>query len=226
MKAASEAGVSHLPSEARIEIVRETRVGRTASRGTAMINKFVAMGLGGPLRRPRAHGRSGPRAGRPGRSRSHRSDARARSRHQGIAQTPYPAPGARGGPQGKGLSPPSAQPGPRRYRGSEELIGQSRARGGRGRNGWGADCRGPLPTPIEFRRLWSLMNGLAGSTPSRPRPVKVGLIHPISFASCRHPSLCPAFAPRRGAKRIFCAAPLALLMGFVWPSRRRATRAF
>jgi hypothetical protein len=44
--AAKSTFISNSASKAQIDIVRETRVGRLASRGTAMINKYVAMGLG------------------------------------------------------------------------------------------------------------------------------------------------------------------------------------
>src|SRR5271163_3191831 len=38
--------ISNSSWQAQIDNVRETRVGRLASRGTAMVNKFVAIGLG------------------------------------------------------------------------------------------------------------------------------------------------------------------------------------
>ena len=112
-----------------------------------MINKFVAMGLGAlvalaPMADDEAQeqvAQAAPAATEPTPAPAHATRGSHRRRTPGRF-------GARGGPQGKGLSPPSAQPGPRRYRGSEELIGQSRARGGRGRNGWGADCSAP-PDP-------------------------------------------------------------------------------
>ena len=111
-----------------------------------MINKFVAMGLGAlvALAPMAAVAQEQVAQAAPAATEA----TPAPSRHQGIAQTPYPAPGARGGPQGKGLSPPSAQPGPRRYRGSEELILVKAApEVGANVMAWGADCRGPLQTP-------------------------------------------------------------------------------